>query len=66
MNLNNLHRLWEMNMNQILFERLFLVQLFLAFNNYSPSGSPHRSIDFLHDSHQNDTTFYLERLSIEF
>ena len=40
MNLNNLHRLWEMNMNQILFERLFLVQLFLAFNYYSPSGSP--------------------------
>ena len=40
MNLNNLHRLWEMNMNQILFERLFLVQLFLSFNNYSPSGSP--------------------------
>ena len=40
MNLNNLHRLWEMNMKQILFERLFLVQLFLAFNNYSPSGSP--------------------------
>ena len=30
MNLNNLHRLWEMNMNRILFERFFLVQLFLA------------------------------------